>query len=407
MKKQILFILMAVLPFCSPAQKNYQALLKQYTKGFATAHDFTGALLVAKKGKVIYQESFGMANREWSVANTLDTRFPIASLTKQFTAAAILQLVEKGKLSLEDKLSRFYPDYPKGDSITIHMLLNHTSGIYNLLQDPAFTEMNANIPVEALDDSSLVNIFQHKPFDFSPGTYWRYSNSGYILLGYIIEKISGQSYRDYLTKNLFQKAGMHNSDLFRFDTILPHRASGYSYTSKGWKNSRIININVSFSAGGLFSTVHDLFKWQQALFAGKIIHDTSLAKMNRPNHEDRGAGYGVFVENLFGRKAIFHSGGLLGFCSYMISYPDDEISVIILTNRDSNLDFLSKGLSAILFDKEVAIPYKHKAVSIDPSLLKNYAGEYEGGNLPFPVNIIVKNNKLYQSLGRDIELLPE
>ena len=142
--------------------------------------------MVAKKGKIIYQEAFGMANREWNMPNTIDTRFPIASLTKQFTAAAILQLTEKGKLNLEDKLSRFYPDYPKGDSITIHMLLNHTSGIYNLLQDPAFTEINANIPIESLADSNLINIFKNKPFDFSPGSYWRYSNSGYILLGFII-----------------------------------------------------------------------------------------------------------------------------------------------------------------------------------------------------------------------------
>lgn len=405
--KQALFILITVLPFCSSAQKNYQGLLRQYTNGFVSAHDFTGAVLVAKKGKIIYQDAFGNANREWNLANTMDTRFPVASLTKQFTAVAILQLAEQGKLNLEDKLTRFYPGYPKGDSITIHMLLNHTSGIYELLQDPEFINININTSIKTLDDSTLINIFKYKPFYFSPGTFWRYSNSGYILLGYVIEKVSGMSYRDYVYKNLLQKAGMHNSDLIQHDTILPRRASGYNYTSNGWKNSRAININVAFSAGGLFSTVHDLFNWQQALFAGNIISDTFLAKMNHPNHEDRGAGYGVFVEKMFGRKAVFHSGALLGFSSYMIRYPDDEISIIILTNRDTNLDFLPKGLAAILFDIEVITPYKHKPASIDPDILKSYAGEYEGLNLAFPLSIFVKDNKLYQRLGRDIELLPE
>lgn len=407
MKKHVFTLFYLALPFITLAQNNYTVLLDRYTQGFAAAHDFTGAVLVAKKGKVVYQKAFGAANREWNIPNTVDTRFPIASLTKQFTAAAILQLAEQGKLRIEDKLSKYFPDYPKGDSVTLHMLLNHTSGIPNLLQDPKFTEINADIPIEKLKDTFLINIFKQKPYDFSPGTYWRYSNSGYILLGYIIEKVSRQTYRDFVYKNILQKAGMKNSDLFRYDTILPHRASGYSRTQNGWKNSRIININISFSAGALFSTVEDLFRWNEALFSGKLIADTSLAKMNRPNHEDRGAGYGVFVENIEGRRAIFHSGGLLGFSSYLIRYPEEAVSIIILTNRETNLDFLQKGLAAILFDKKVTAPYKHTSANIDSSVFRRYIGDYKGENLPFTLAIVEKSGKLYHRLHRDIELVPE
>lgn len=407
MKKKLFVFFMALLPLVALAQKNYAHLLEKYMKAQEAVHEFSGAVLIAKKGKIIYKQAFGQANREWKIFNTVDTRFPIASLTKQFTAAAILQLAEQGKLQTEDKISKYFPGFPKGDSITIHMLLNHTSGIQNILQDPFFTEINVNTRIEALNDTTLVNIFRNKPFDFSPGTWWRYSNSGYFLLGYIIEKLSGLTYRNYVYKNILQKAGMKNSDLFRYDSIILNRAYGYNRTPKGWTNSRIININLSFSAGGLYSTVEDLFAWSEALNAGKIINAASLAKMNRPNREDRGAGYGVFIDKFHNRNAIFHSGALLGFSSFLIRYPVEEICIIILANRETNLDFLHKGLAGILFDKEVLPAYKRSAVKIDTTLLKKYVGEFQGPELPFPLNLVEKNNRLYLRLHRDIELLPE
>ena len=208
MKKKLFVFFMALLPLVALAQKNYAHLLEKYMKAQEAIHEFSGAVLIAKKGKIIYKQAFGQANREWKISNTVDTRFPIASLTKQFTAAAILQLAEQGKLQTEDKISKYFPGFPKGDSITIHMLLNHTSGIQNILQDPFFTEINVNTRIEALNDTTLINIFRNKPFDFSPGTWWRYSNSGYFLLGYIIEKLSGLTYRNYVYKNILQKAGM-------------------------------------------------------------------------------------------------------------------------------------------------------------------------------------------------------
>lgn len=407
MKRRAVVFFFAVLPWAALAQKNYTELLDRYMKALASVHDFTGTVLVAKKGNVIYRQAFGAANREWSIPNTVDTRFWIASLTKQFTAAAILQLADQGKLQVEDKLSKYFPGYPKGDSITLHMLLNHTSGVPNMIQDPRFTEINPNTRVEELADTVLINTFRNKPFDFSPGTFWRYSNSGYILLGYIIEKVSGQSYRDYLYKKVLPKAGLKNTDLFHYDTIIPKRAYGYSRTPAGWQNSRLINVNIAFSAGGLFSTAEDLFRWSEALNAGKVISKESLTRMNHPNRGDHGAGYGVFVEKIFNRRAILHSGALLGFSSIMIRYPEDDVSIIILTNRETNLDFIHKGLAAIVFDKEVIPAYIRTPMSVDASVLKQYAGAFEGAGLPFPLNIVEKDNKLFLRLHRDIELVPE
>lgn len=406
MKLKFSLILIAALPLVTSAQKNYPALLDQYMKAQVAVHDFSGSVLVARKGKIIYQKGYGLANREWTIPNTKDTRFQIASITKQFTATAILQLAEQGKLKLDDKVSQYFPGFPKGDSITIHMLLNHTSGIFNYLENPDLNELNPNIPIEQLKDT-LISLFRDKPFYFSPGTFWRYSNSGYVLLGYIIEQVSGETYRNYIHKNLLVKAGMINSDIFRPDSIIPHHANGYIKSPRGWINKDIIAVNAAFAAGALFSTTGDLLKWNEALFSGKLISKESLAKMNLPNAGDRGAGYGVFVEQFFNHKAIFHSGGISGFNSFMIRYPDEDICIIILTNRETNLDFIPKGLAAILFDKEVLPAYKRRRTTIDTILLTKYAGTYEVQDLSFSLDIVAKDGQLYLRFGRDIELAPE
>jgi CubicO group peptidase (beta-lactamase class C family) len=404
--KQVLLCLIAAIPFMVSAQKNYTALLDRYMQAYAKVHDFSGAVLVAKKGKVIYQKAFQFANREWQVPNTVSARFEIGSITKQFTAAAVLQLAEQGKLQVEDKLSKYFPDYPKGDSITLHMLLNHTSGIYNYSDNPAFFDLNPNTPIAALKDT-LLNLFKNKSFYFSPGTWWRYSNSNYLLLGYIIEKVSGQTFQDYIFKNLLQKAGMANTGILRHDTIVPRFANGYTRTPAGWTRGGIAPVNAGYSAGGLFSTVGDLLKWGEALRAGKIISAASLEKMNRPNHEDRGYGYGVFVDRFFNHRAIFHGGATLGYNTYMIYYPEDDLRMIFLANKDTRLDFLPKAFAAILFDHKVSLPYKRTPVAIDPTRLKQYVGSFQGQGVPFLINIIEKKHKLYLQLHQDIELYPE
>lgn len=402
MYKIIFSIQFILLPFFGFPQNEYSAKLDKYASAYATAYDFHGVILVAKNEKIIYENAFGYANREWAVKNTLDTRFPIASLTKQFTAAAILQLAEKGKLSLEDKLSKFFTDYPKGDSITIHMMLNHTSGIQEFSKNAELLMIRLNDPEISRD--SIVNLFKKLPFSFSPGTFWGYSNTGYILLGFIIEQVSGQSYETYINNNLFHKAGMVNSGLFQQDSVISKRAYGYTQTPYRLIAQMVIPLLIGYGDGGLFSTLEDLLKWNNALRSGKIIGEEYINKMYKPNQEDRGAGYGIFIDQFFERKVAFHTGNIPGYSSVMIRYLDDNINIIILANRETNLDFLPKGLAAIMFDKEVVIPYPHTSITLKNKNLKQYIARFE---TPFPFEVLEKGGKLYLSFGREIELIPE
>ena len=409
--KRILFMLLAVFTLTAAnAQKNYSKELDAYVMAYADVHGFSGNILVAQKGKIIYEKFLGQANREWQVANTADSRFLIGSLTKQFTAAAILQLEEKGKLSTEDKISRFFPDFPNGDRITLHMLLNHTSGLKSDSGDsePDVYKINPNIPIEELKDI-LINIFKNTPLEFEPGTSWRYSNSGYVLLGYIIEQVSGETYRDYMYKNILQKAGMANTDLSSQSAIIPNFAFGYSLTPEfGWRKAKTTPFNTGFSVGGLYSTTHDLLKWNEALVSGKIISKKSFDKMHAPNHGQFGAGYGIFVGESYDHHKMFdHQGALEGYNTFMARYPDDELCIIVLTNKDTNLDFLPKTLAAIMFDKKIVIPTKRMPVKVSNNLIGLYQGTYEGPELPFPLNVVEKDNKLYLRMHRDVELVPQ
>ena len=390
-----------LISFLGLAQDSFRTKLDKYLTAYAKTYDLHGAVLIAKKSEVVYQNSYGYANREWEIKNTIETRFPIASLTKQFTAAAILQLEDAGKLSVNDKLSKYFPNYPKGDSVTVHMLLNHTSGIKNFYQN---SELFKNLSISETTKDSILNLIKKEPFDFSPGTHWGYSNTGYILLGYIIEQVSGQSYDEYVYKNLFQKAGMFDSGIFTQDAIIKNRAYGYSQTNKELITQMVINFNVGYSHGGLYSTVHDLFKWTKALYSNKIISNESLTKMNKPNRQEGGAGYGIFIDNIYGRKIAFHTGNIPGYSSVMIRYLNEEMTIIILTNRETNLDFLPKGIASIMFGEEVLTPYTHKEISLKKENLKKFTGKFEG---PFPFEVIEKNGKLFMNFGKEVELIPE
>ncbi len=384
------------------AQNNVQLKLDKYLTAYAKTYDLNGTVLISQKNEIIYQKAFGSANREWQIKNTLETRFPIASLSKQFTAAAILKLSEQGKLSTNDKLSKFFPDYPKGDSITIHMLLNHTSGIREYSEKGdlfKFNTGNSEIPKD-----SIIRIFKKLTFNFSPGSFWGYSNTGYILLGYIIEQVSGQSYGDYVNKTIFEPANMVNSGTFKQNLLIPKKAYGYSKSQDGVITQMVLPFNIGYSDGGLYSTVNDLFKWSSSLNSHKIISKESLSKMMTPNREEGGSGYGLFIDNFFGRKVAFHTGNIPGYSSIMIRYLNEEINIIILTNRECNLDFLPKGLASIMFGKEVLTPYYHKAITLKNESLKKFTGKFEG---PFPFEVIEKDGKLFMSFGNEIELLPE
>lgn len=398
MKKIFLLLL---LPLAVTAQKNYSALLDNYAQAEYKVKEFNGTILLMQKGKVIYKKAFGMADREWNIPNTADTKFRIGSVTKQFTAACILLLAEQGKLSVDDHLNKYIPDYPKGDSITIHMLLNHTSGIKNYTDLPEFWP-KAILP---LSTDSMIALFKNKPLDFSPGTKWNYSNSGFFLLGVIVEKVSGKNFTAYLEENIIQKAGLKNTGMDRLDSVLAFRAKGYDKNRQGvWQQAMYISMEGPYSAGAMVSTVEDLYLWTKALHSNRVLSAASTQKMMTPYMNNYG--YGIGIDSLKTHKRVSHNGGIPGFASYLAYYPADDLCVAVISNNGSNSTALGTALSSIMFGLPVQIPYTPKEVKIDAAILDNYVGKYIATG---PIELIKKNDKLYRHRegAPDIELKPE
>jgi CubicO group peptidase (beta-lactamase class C family) len=373
-------------------------------QGQENFYEFSGDVLVTQKGKIIYKKAFGFANREWNIHNTIDSRFRIGSITKQFTAAAILQLADNGKLNLDDKLSKYFPDFPKGDSVTIHMLLNHSSGIKDYTTLPNFLSLQ---PL-SLSKDSVVALFKNQPYNFRPGTQWSYCNSGYFLLGLIIEKVSGQDYGSYLLQNIIGKAGLHHTAVDKTDTILVNRAMGYAKTPSGWRTANFASMEIPYSAGSIFSTVDDMYQWNKALFGNKVISAAMFSKMTTPylNHY----GYGLYIDSLLGRKSIRHNGGIAGFFNHGVYFPDEDVYIIVLSNNGSESRNIANALSAILFGTAVISPYTHKEIKIDPRDLDKYPGKYITTDISGSINIelIKKGDKLFRKTGmNEVEIFPE
>jgi CubicO group peptidase (beta-lactamase class C family) len=398
MKKIIILLL---LPLAINAQKNYPKLLDEYAQAEFKIKDFNGTVLVMQKEKVVYKKAFGMAEREWNIANTVNTKYRIGSVTKQFTAACILLLAEQGKLNLDDKLSKYISDYPKGDSITIHMLLNHTSGIKNYTAIPEFFP-KAALP---LSIDTMIALFKNKPFDFSPGTKWNYSNSGYFLLGVIVEKASGKTFNNYLLQNIIKKIGLKNTLMDNLDSVLTYRAKGYSKNDDDvWQHAMYISMEGPYSAGAMVSTVDDLYLWTKALHNNQVLSAASTQKMLTPYKENYG--YGISIDSLKTHKRVSHNGGIPGFASYLAYFPVDDICVAIISNNESNSTTLGIALSSIMYNLPVQIPYNPKEVKIDTAILDKYLGKYIATG---PIELIKKNGKLYRHRdgAPDLELKPE
>ncbi|WP_460269230.1 serine hydrolase domain-containing protein [Clostridium sp. CTA-19] len=312
--------------------------IDNYFNNLSEDDKFSGEILVSIKGEKIISKAFGMANYELDVPNTTRTKFRIGSVTKQFTAAAILQLYDKGLLDINDTLDRYVPNYPKGNKVTIHHLLTHTSGIFNHTSIKGFVESIMKNPHNA---ESLIEEFKDCPYDFEPGTKHLYSNSGFILLGYIIEKISKKSYKEYLQENIFDKLLMNDSGYDDHIEVIKNRASGYALKEdeKTLLNCDFIDMTIPYASGSLYSTVEDLYLWNNGLLEGKVISKDSLNKMSS-KYADAGKegyyGYGLFIDEIeLGgkvRKKVYHGGGIPGFFSENDIFPDDDIQVIMLTN---------------------------------------------------------------------------
>jgi len=304
----------------------------------ATRH-FRGTVLVGIDGKIVFEKAYGPADEEWDVPNTPKTKFRIASLTKQFTATCILLLQERGLLHVQDRVSKYLTDVPAAwKEITVQQLLTHTSGVPN--PDYA-SKQSANIQRMGATPREAIAQVANQPLDFSPGTNWGYSNTGYILLGILIEKLSGQTYADFLENNIFHPLGMADSGYDRAAEILKARASGYDINNGHVTNADFIDMSGPFSAGGLYSTVEDMFRWNEALsHSGKLLSADSLKQMfteyPEATHEGQHYGYGVVISRQkFGRMLYYHGGGVDGFSSVIQRYPEERLCIVVLSNLAS------------------------------------------------------------------------
>lgn len=365
------------------------ARMQQIVQSYVANKTFMGTVLVSKDGKLLINQGYGFAELEWGVPNVPDAKFRLGSLTKQFTAASILLLEERGKLKVEDPVAKYVPDAPAAwKNITIFNLLTHTSGIPNFTSFPDYgpTEWKDTTPTE------LVARFRDKPLDFEPGTKFRYSNSGYIVLGYILEKVSGQTYADFLQKNIFVPLGMVDTGVDNNAVILPKRAQGYSPFDKGIRHAGYTSMTIPFSAGALYSTTADLLKWEQGLFGGKVLTPASLAKMTTPFKDNYG--FGLFINTQSGHKIINHGGGIEGFNTSLAYYPDDKLIVIVLGNLNGSApDQIAADLGKVALGEQVTLPSERKEIQVPTKILNEYVGTYQL-TPKFAIAITLENNHL-------------
>lgn len=321
--------------------------LRAHMAGVAENGAFSGTVLVMKNGQALLREAYGMANHEWEVPNTVETKFRLGSITKQFTAMAIMMLAEQAKLSVDDPISKHLENSPATwEKVTIRHLLTHTSGIYSYTSIPKM--MNRTVRLPATIDE-VIETFKDKELDFQPGEKFSYNNSGYILLGKIIERVSGHDYETFLRQKIFQPLEMNDSGYDRNQAIVPKRASGYTRTLILLANSPFIDMAWPHAAGALYSTVDDLAKWDRALHERKLIGADSYRAMYTPLMNNYA--YGWFVRELDGHKEIGHGGGIHGFQTSILRYPDDNVLVVVLCNVvPTRVDQISRDLAKIALE---------------------------------------------------------
>ncbi|MCA1579056.1 MAG: serine hydrolase [Acidobacteria bacterium] len=354
-----------------------------------------GVVLITQNGKIIYRKAFGLANVELEVPMKDEIVFNIASITKQFTAVAILQLVEQGKLSLRDHVTKYLPDYPAGAQITIENLLTHTAGVPGPAPE-AMAKLQARRDLVSLPE--IIATFENRPLDFAPGTKWSYSNNGYMLLGAIIEKVSGSSYSDYLEKNIFKPAGMTQTHFGDDYVLIKNRAASYVYSrsESRFLNARNEKIELAYSAGAIQSTAEDLFKWNEAIRSHKLIKKESLEKAQTeyklPGGKGTNYGYGWFIGNIQGSPIVEHGGNMGGFMSHSIYLPQEDVFAVVLYNFRTAThlpEFLAGDLAALTIHK----PFNIREIAVADNVLKTYVGVYEDEGVERLIT--VEGGKLY------------
>jgi CubicO group peptidase (beta-lactamase class C family) len=415
-------LLILCVPVFVAAQRDYPVLLKQFMTGQHDYFRFNGNILVAKGGKIIYQQDLGYADFDSKRQLNDSTAFELASLSKQFTAMGIMILKEKGLLGFEDRVRTFLPDFPY-ERITIRQLLTHTSGL------PSYEEQfekNWDHKKIAFNKDVLEMLKQRKDtLLFSPGTKYKYSNTGYAVLASVIENRSGLSYKDFLATHIFKPLGMHHTFVYntrRASGKIPDNyAVGFVYVDslKRYflpdslkKYDMVYYLDGVVGDGTVNSTTGDLLKWDRALYNNTLVSKASMEEMLSPQVQmsprdtSEFYGFGVEVKKAAGGNVLSHDGGWPGYTTFLERRTDKDLTIIALSNNETMNGFLRAGIESILNDEDLVMPYEHKEVKIDSALLDRYVGKYAAF---LTLQLIKKDGKLYRHRNgtADIELKPE
>jgi CubicO group peptidase (beta-lactamase class C family) len=405
--------------FFSFSQSNYVHLLDSLMQAQVAVKKFNGNILIAKSGNVLYQKAFGYRNYDKKELLDNNSVFELASVSKQFTAMGILLLIEKGQLQLTDSLAKFFPELPY-HNITIQHLLSHTSGLpdYEGVMNAKWDHKKI-----AFNENMVHFVATEKPpVLFEPGVKWEYSNTGYALLASIIEKVSGNMFSDFMQQNIFKPLGMRQTRVYNTrrssKEVIANYAYGYVYSDSLKRYilpDSLRHLDMVFYLDGIQgdgtvnSTTGDLLKWDRALKTHTLLAEATQKEMLAlqaitDTVAKAGYGYGVFVgKNKFG-TTLFHSGGWPGYTTMLLRNVEDDLTIVVLSNNNSNSPALANQLSYILHNEPIVFPYTHKEITIDSSILNSYVGKYQGTTF---IELVKDSGKLYRKGKVNIELKPE
>jgi CubicO group peptidase (beta-lactamase class C family) len=404
-----IFLLLPIA-FCLTASlfaQNEPTQIDSLVTAYTHNAEFVGSILVAKNGKILLKKGYGYSDADQQILNNETTVYNIASVTKTFTAALILKLQEEGKLSVKDTLGKYYPGYPQGSTITIHQLLTHTSGIHDYLQTKEFQQVDQT---KAFTLEQMIAFFKDKPLDFEPGSKFRYSNSGYTMLGYIIEKVTGMSYSHALEAYIFKPLHMRHSSFGPPDTLVTKPATGYLYYYKNFKKPSFrVNPSISYATGAIYSTVEDLYIWHNALQKGRFLSKKTLAEAYKKDKFNYG--YGWFTDSVYGKQRVSHDGNIPGYKSNINRFPDDDVCVIALSNsNNSGVGGMVRNILDIIYHQPLPKAFADlPVINLPDSVKKEYTGVYKFRKEDSAsATISLRDSRLFLTITTqpEVELLP-
>ena len=383
-----------------PAMKEleYEKKIDEYMNVLVSDDLFRGVVLISKDGEIIFEKPYGNASEEYDVLNTVDTKFEIGSLTKQFTAASVLLLAQQNKLAVTDKINQYIPDFPNGENITIHNLLAQNSGIADYVSEitsnPEFNYSKSYQPEE------LVMKIKSLPLSFQAGEKFEYSNSNYALLGYVVEKVSGKPWAQYVNENIIKPLGLKNTGFTDRLSVVKNLATGYTLGDVSVEKCYYEDGTFPYAAGQMYSNANDLAKWSDTLFSNKVLNKEYTAMMITKHvsavpDSPSFYGYGLFLEE-GNKEIVWHSGSIEGFTSDLIRYVDDKVNIVVLSNNDcTNIETIGLDVGHIYFNEEYTMPDPLNLKEVTAEEMDPYLGAYVSEDGEIKLQIVKENNSLY------------